>query len=260
MAWRKNIRSPGSSTFSFLVGAVHCLNAPCLLLPDGGCPMGACTVRCNCTLHIPRPKHWQYRPFSNVHVDYSNLFHRQCEDADLLVELGYQLSLSGAFDSAVEAYQAGARANEGDVRAIAGVVYCQVRGVCFRGHSGTCVIFLSGWTVRGCRALFEHCHLDPAYMQQLREVPQFEFQFKQCVCGGGCCTYVAMPLVPGATRTLFVLWLALSRVENQLLPPSYVGFATYPDGCKRRLLYSALPLSGCWSPTRCNAASIQCVR
>ncbi|CAM9202117.1 unnamed protein product [Laminaria digitata] len=51
----------------------------------------------------------------------------KCEDADLLVELGYQLSLSGAFDSAVEAYQAGARANEGDVRAMAGVVYCQVQ-------------------------------------------------------------------------------------------------------------------------------------
>ncbi|CAM9895733.1 unnamed protein product, partial [Ectocarpus sp. 12 AP-2014] len=49
------------------------------------------------------------------------------EDADLLVELGYQLSLSGAFDSAVEAYQAGARANEGDVRAMTGVVYCQVQ-------------------------------------------------------------------------------------------------------------------------------------
>ncbi|CAM9707367.1 unnamed protein product, partial [Hapterophycus canaliculatus] len=50
----------------------------------------------------------------------------QVEDADLLVELGYQLSLSGAFDAAVEAYQAGARANEGDVRAMTGVVYCQV--------------------------------------------------------------------------------------------------------------------------------------
>lgn len=51
----------------------------------------------------------------------------QGEDADLLVELGYQLSLSGTFDSAMEAYQAGARANEGDVRAMTGVVYCQVR-------------------------------------------------------------------------------------------------------------------------------------
>lgn len=43
------------------------------------------------------------------------------------MELGYQLSLSGAFDSAVEAYQEAARANEGDVRAMTGVVYCQVR-------------------------------------------------------------------------------------------------------------------------------------
>lgn len=51
----------------------------------------------------------------------------QGDDADLLVELGYQLSLSGTFDSAMEAYQAGARANEGDVRAMTGVVYCQVR-------------------------------------------------------------------------------------------------------------------------------------
>lgn len=42
------------------------------------------------------------------------------------MELGYQLSLSGAFDSAVEAYQAAARTNEGDVRAMTGVVYCQV--------------------------------------------------------------------------------------------------------------------------------------
>lgn len=50
----------------------------------------------------------------------------QGENVDLLVELGYQLSLSGAFDAAVEAYQAGARANEGDVRAMTGVVYCQV--------------------------------------------------------------------------------------------------------------------------------------
>ncbi|CAN0392522.1 unnamed protein product, partial [Pylaiella littoralis] len=49
------------------------------------------------------------------------------ENVDLLVELGYQLSLSGAFDAAVEAYQAGARANEGDVRAMTGVVYCQVQ-------------------------------------------------------------------------------------------------------------------------------------
>ena len=51
----------------------------------------------------------------------------QGDDADLLVELGYQLSLSGTYDSAMEAYQAGARANEGDVRAMTGVVYCQVR-------------------------------------------------------------------------------------------------------------------------------------
>lgn len=51
----------------------------------------------------------------------------QGDDADLLVELGYQLSLSGTFDSAMEAYQAGARANEGDVRAMTGVVYCQVQ-------------------------------------------------------------------------------------------------------------------------------------
>lgn len=51
----------------------------------------------------------------------------QGENADLLVELGYQLSLSGTYDSAMEAYQAGARANEGDVRAMTGVVYCQVR-------------------------------------------------------------------------------------------------------------------------------------
>lgn len=50
----------------------------------------------------------------------------QGEDADLLIELGYQLSLSGAFEAAVEAYQAGARVNEGDVRAMTGVVYCQV--------------------------------------------------------------------------------------------------------------------------------------
>lgn len=48
------------------------------------------------------------------------------EDADLLVELGYQLSLSGAFDAAMEAYQDGAKVNEGDVRAMTGVVYCQV--------------------------------------------------------------------------------------------------------------------------------------
>ncbi len=54
-------------------------------------------------------------------------FFYQSDDADILVELGYQLSLSGAFESAVEAYQAGARANEGDVRAMTGVVYCQVR-------------------------------------------------------------------------------------------------------------------------------------
>lgn len=47
------------------------------------------------------------------------------------MELGYQLSLSGAFDSAIEAYQEAARTNEGDVRAMTGVVYCQVcKNVC----------------------------------------------------------------------------------------------------------------------------------
>ena len=56
------------------------------------------------------------------------LVFRQNNDADLLIELGYQLSLSGAFDSAKEAYQAGARFNQGDVRAMTGVIYCEVRG------------------------------------------------------------------------------------------------------------------------------------
>lgn len=69
-------------------------------------------------------------PYSGLRGLTDELFLRsslQGEDADLLVELGYQLSLSGTFDSAMEAYQAGARANEGDVRAMTGVVYCQVR-------------------------------------------------------------------------------------------------------------------------------------
>lgn len=103
---------------------------------------------------------------------------RQCENAELLVELGYQLSLSGAFDSAVEAYQAGARANEGDVRAMAGVVYCQVRGAYFpwalselchspkrldderrSGLSQAVETMISGW------ALAERCKLGPGHME-----------------------------------------------------------------------------------------------
>lgn len=65
------------------------------------------------------------RPLSPSILSLANAF-KDDDNADILVELGYQLSLSGEFDAAVEAYQAAARANEGDVRAMTGVVYCQV--------------------------------------------------------------------------------------------------------------------------------------
>lgn len=93
--------------------------------PDGCSHKSAATVRfTNYRGRKLFDNIWHSQTFTSIPRAY---FTRQCEDAELLVELGYQLSLSGAFDSAVEAYQAGARANEGDVRAMAGVVYCQVR-------------------------------------------------------------------------------------------------------------------------------------
>lgn len=68
------------------------------------------------------------------------------------MELGYQLSLSGEFDSAVQAYQAAAKANEGDVRAMTGVVYCQVRQR-HRGPNAPPVAPADRPPARRCRAV-----------------------------------------------------------------------------------------------------------
>ncbi|CAM9140679.1 unnamed protein product [Discosporangium mesarthrocarpum] len=49
------------------------------------------------------------------------------DNPTLLVELGYQFSLLGAYDSAIEAYQAATKLDQSDVRAMTGVIYCQVQ-------------------------------------------------------------------------------------------------------------------------------------
>ncbi|CAM9524427.1 unnamed protein product, partial [Choristocarpus tenellus] len=48
------------------------------------------------------------------------------DNPDLLGELGYQFSLLGTYDSAIEAYQEATKIHESNVQAMTGVVYCQV--------------------------------------------------------------------------------------------------------------------------------------